>query len=124
MTPRSIDEVVALPAFSEKIKACEKALNTRYSEVDHSVQDALTLRRFQQMVKVQAVAALPSVIGEAAPVPAAPATDGNGAVGVLGKVKGILERMTATDWEQGRSEALAILATPPGLVNGATRQAN
>ncbi|KAF0814291.1 hypothetical protein IGB42_01192 [Andreprevotia sp. IGB-42] len=49
LEPRSIDEVVKLPAFAEKMAACAAALQTPYSEIDHVVQDALVLRRLQQM---------------------------------------------------------------------------
>jgi len=72
----------------------------------------------------QAVAGLPSVIGELAPAPGAPAPNGNGANGVLGKVKGILERMTGADWEKARAEAPAILATASGVGDGAANQAS
>jgi phenylacetate-CoA ligase len=50
MAPRSIDDVIALPSFLSKIKACEGYLGQKYAEIDHALQDALVLRRLQQMV--------------------------------------------------------------------------
>jgi integrase len=55
----------------------------------------------------QAVAALPSVMGQSTP---APATNRHEPESVLGKVRIVLEGMTAANWEQGRSEALALLS--------------
>lgn len=49
LKPGSIDEVVKLPSFFEKIKECESIFQTSYSEIDHSIQDTLVLRRLQQM---------------------------------------------------------------------------
>jgi len=49
LQPTSIDQVVKLPAFSEKIRECERLCETNYSEIDHSVQNVLVLRRLQQM---------------------------------------------------------------------------
>lgn len=49
MRPASIAEVVQLPAFLEKMQACEKLCGCKYSEIDHAIQDALVLRRLQQM---------------------------------------------------------------------------
>lgn len=49
LSPKSIDDVVKLPAFLDKIKACENHYQSCYSELDFAVQDALTLRRLQQM---------------------------------------------------------------------------
>ncbi len=51
LSPRSAEDVVRLPSFLSKIKACEGALRRKYAEIDHSVQDALVLRRLQQMVQ-------------------------------------------------------------------------
>jgi phenylacetate-CoA ligase len=50
LEPRSIDEVVKLPSFFEKMKECERLCETKYSEIDHSIQNALVLRRLQQMI--------------------------------------------------------------------------
>lgn len=49
LEPESIDEVVKLPSFFEKMKKCESFYETKYSEIDHSIQNALVLRRLQQM---------------------------------------------------------------------------
>lgn len=49
LQPESIDQIVKLPAFAEKMKACEQVCQTSYSEIDFALQDALTLRRLQQM---------------------------------------------------------------------------
>ena len=49
LTPKSIDEVVKLPAFLEKIRACEQLLETSYDALDFDIQNALVLRRLQQM---------------------------------------------------------------------------
>lgn len=50
LDPKSIDEVVKLPSFFEKMKQCERLCDTKYSEIDHSIQNALVLQRLQQMV--------------------------------------------------------------------------
>ncbi|NET03367.1 MAG: hypothetical protein F6K16_01240 [Symploca sp. SIO2B6] len=49
LKPSSIEEVVKLPPFFEKMKECERLCETTYSEIDHSIQNALVLRRLQQM---------------------------------------------------------------------------
>jgi phenylacetate-CoA ligase len=49
LKPSSIDEVAKLPSFFVKMKECEKLCQTKYSEIDHSIQNALVLRRLQQM---------------------------------------------------------------------------
>lgn len=49
LAPSSIDAVTQLPAFYEKIKECERHCKKVFSEIDLSVQDALVLRRLQQM---------------------------------------------------------------------------
>lgn len=49
LTPASIYDVARLPSFLGKIQACEKACQAPYSEIEHSVQNALVLRRLQQM---------------------------------------------------------------------------
>lgn len=50
LCPRSVDEVTQLPSFLSKIRQCEQLLGQPYAEVDHSIQNALVLRRLQQMV--------------------------------------------------------------------------
>ncbi|TRV62122.1 MAG: hypothetical protein EWV69_06370 [Microcystis panniformis Mp_MB_F_20080800_S26] len=50
LQPKSIDEVVKLPSFLEKMKECAKLCQKSYSEIDHSIQNALVLRRLQQMI--------------------------------------------------------------------------
>jgi integrase len=54
-----------------------------------------------------AVAALPAVIGEA---PLAPAVNGAGLGAILAKLRGILEGLGAGNWEEKRTEGLALLA--------------
>ncbi len=49
LEPSSIDEVVKLPSFLEKMQEWERLCQTTYSEIDHSIQNALVLRRLQQM---------------------------------------------------------------------------
>ncbi len=49
LEPKSIDDVVKLPSFFEKMKECEKLYHKTYSEIDFEVQNALVLRRLQQM---------------------------------------------------------------------------
>jgi len=67
----------------------------------------------------RAVAALPHVIGDGKAAPAAsngdgPATKVPQPESVLGKVRAFLEGMNATNWEQGRAEALVLLSTASG----------
>src|SRR5688500_11478944 len=50
LKPDSIDAVERLPSFASKLHECERVCNTPYSEISHSIQDALVLRRVQQMV--------------------------------------------------------------------------
>jgi phenylacetate-CoA ligase len=49
LKPKSIDAVSKLPSFLDKMKACETHFRTRYAELDHDIQDAVVLRRLQQM---------------------------------------------------------------------------
>lgn len=49
LTPKSIDDVIKLPSFLSKMTQCGQHCQTPYSEVDHTVQNALVLRRLQQM---------------------------------------------------------------------------
>lgn len=48
--PESVDAVTALPSFASKLRECERVCQTPYSEVSHEVQEAVVLRRLQQMV--------------------------------------------------------------------------
>ncbi|NRB39907.1 MAG: hypothetical protein HRU20_15805 [Pseudomonadales bacterium] len=50
LSPASIDEVVKLPAFLEKMQQCEVFFEKPYSELDQDIQDAVVLRRLQQMI--------------------------------------------------------------------------
>ncbi|MDJ0511018.1 MAG: hypothetical protein QNJ64_17445 [Crocosphaera sp.] len=50
LQPKSIDDVVNLPSFAEKMNQCAKLCEQPYSEIDPSIQDTLVLRRLQQMV--------------------------------------------------------------------------
>ncbi|WP_153038528.1 hypothetical protein [Nodularia spumigena] len=49
LEPKSIDDVVKLPSFLGKIRECERVFETNYSEIDSGTQNALVLRRLQQM---------------------------------------------------------------------------
>ena len=49
LEPKSIDEVVKLPSFFEKINKCESLLDRSYSGLEETIQNALVLRRLQQM---------------------------------------------------------------------------
>jgi phenylacetate-CoA ligase len=48
--PSNLEEVQQLPMFYEKIKAVEKELGKPFYKIDFATQDALILRRLQQMV--------------------------------------------------------------------------
>ncbi len=50
LQPKSIDDVVKLPSFAEKMNQCAKLCEQPYSEIDQSIQDTLVLRRLQQMI--------------------------------------------------------------------------
>jgi phenylacetate-CoA ligase len=50
LAPGTVDQVAQLPSFLSKMRACESAYGLPYGEIDHAVQDALVLRRLQQMV--------------------------------------------------------------------------
>lgn len=50
LSPQSIDEVIKLPAFYTKMQACEKTCKTDFNGIDFALQDALVMRRLQQMV--------------------------------------------------------------------------
>ncbi|MFF0742839.1 hypothetical protein ACFYVL_20820 [Streptomyces sp. NPDC004111] len=48
--PASVDAVTLLPSFAEKMRECERVCGAAYSELSHEIQDALVLRRLQQMI--------------------------------------------------------------------------
>ncbi|MEA2836312.1 MAG: hypothetical protein QOD89_862 [Bradyrhizobium sp.] len=50
LKPASVEDVARLPSFLGKLRACEKIFRTPYSEIGHPIQNALVLRRLQQMV--------------------------------------------------------------------------
>ncbi|WP_067467963.1 hypothetical protein [Actinomadura macra] len=50
LQPWSVDAVPSLPSFASKMRQCEQICGTPYSETPHEIQDALVLRRLQQMV--------------------------------------------------------------------------
>lgn len=49
LEPKSVDQVVKLPSFFDKIKKCEILLETEYSGLEETIQNALVLRRLQQI---------------------------------------------------------------------------
>ncbi|WP_328916312.1 MULTISPECIES: hypothetical protein [unclassified Streptomyces] len=50
LEPTSVDQVAELPSFLGKMRESAKLCKRPYSEIDHEIQDALVLRRLQQMV--------------------------------------------------------------------------
>ncbi|MEV0319236.1 hypothetical protein ACIBKX_14380 [Streptomyces sp. NPDC050658] len=50
LRPESVEAVTLLPSFASKLQECERVCQAPYSEVSHEIQDALVLRRLQQMV--------------------------------------------------------------------------
>ncbi|MFC8449540.1 hypothetical protein [Kitasatospora sp. NPDC057223] len=48
--PEGIDAVRTLPSFASKLRECERVCQAPYSRISHTVQDALALRRAQQLV--------------------------------------------------------------------------
>ncbi|MDI2126452.1 hypothetical protein [Yinghuangia seranimata] len=50
LAPASVDAVPLLPSFAGKLRECERVCQAPYSEIPHEVQDAVVLRRLQQMV--------------------------------------------------------------------------
>ncbi|MEV7778168.1 hypothetical protein [Kitasatospora sp. NPDC088351] len=50
LKPDSVDAVGKLPTFLSRMREAERACHAPYSELPHEVQDALVLRRLQQMV--------------------------------------------------------------------------
>lgn len=52
LTPRSIDEVIQLPSFYDKLKQFGKELNKEYCAVDIEAQNELAFRRLQQLTNI------------------------------------------------------------------------
>jgi phenylacetate-CoA ligase len=52
LRPQSVEDVIKLSSFFEKIKICEARFNKKYAALDHSFQKALTLRRLQQITNI------------------------------------------------------------------------
>ncbi|MFJ4715578.1 hypothetical protein [Streptomyces sp. NPDC088785] len=50
LRPASVAAVSALPSFASKLAECERLCGAPYSTLSHTVQDALVLRRLQQLV--------------------------------------------------------------------------
>ncbi|THC49337.1 hypothetical protein E7X58_21060 [Streptomyces sp. A1499] len=50
LRPESVEAVAVLPSFASKMRECERVCRTLYSGIAHEIQDALVLRRLQQMV--------------------------------------------------------------------------
>lgn len=50
LNPQSADDVLRLPSFASKMREAERLCGAPYSEIAHTVQDALVLRRLEQMV--------------------------------------------------------------------------
>ncbi|GAA3096876.1 hypothetical protein GCM10010449_20420 [Streptomyces rectiviolaceus] len=50
LLPESVESVSALPPFADKLRECERVCQAPYSEVSYEVQEAVVLRRLQQMV--------------------------------------------------------------------------
>lgn len=50
LAPKSPEAVTLLPPFAEKMRECERLCGLPYSEISHQIQDALVLRRLQQMI--------------------------------------------------------------------------
>ncbi|MEV1021368.1 hypothetical protein [Streptomyces sp. NPDC050264] len=50
LTPQTPDAVTLLPPFAAKMRECEQIFRQPYSELSHEIQDALVLRRLQQMI--------------------------------------------------------------------------
>lgn len=50
LKPDSVGVVEKLPSFASKLRECERVCTAPYSEVSYEVQDAVVLRRLQQLV--------------------------------------------------------------------------
>ena len=50
MTPKSVEGALRLLPFADKLNACEKRLGIPFYQMEHSLQDAVVLRRLQQMI--------------------------------------------------------------------------
>jgi phenylacetate-CoA ligase len=74
LTPRTVDAVLELASFASKMRECERIYDAPYSEISHPVQDALVLRRLQQMVNTVLLNPLWRERLNASGITAAPAT--------------------------------------------------
>ena len=52
LAPKSINEVIELPTFLNKLEACETQLRQPFSDTDHYIQNALVFRRLQQLINI------------------------------------------------------------------------
>lgn len=52
LKPKSIQEVIKLSSFFDKIKACENKFQQKYGALDCKFQEALTLRRIEQLTNI------------------------------------------------------------------------
>jgi len=52
LNPVSVEEVLQLPSFYSKMKACEAYFNQPYAAIDQSMQDQVTLKRLQQLTGI------------------------------------------------------------------------
>ena len=50
LNPRSAAQVAALPPFAAKLEECARLVGVPYCEIPHEIQDALVMRRLQQIV--------------------------------------------------------------------------
>jgi len=50
--PKSVEDVIKLSSFFDKIKICENKFNKKYAALDHTFQQSLTLRRLQQLTNI------------------------------------------------------------------------
>lgn len=78
LEPKSIDQVVKLPSFFNKIKKCESLLETEYSGLEETIQNALVLRRLQQMTNTLMLNPIWKEMIEKSGLKKAPATLRNG----------------------------------------------
>lgn len=52
LNPKSIKEVINLESFLKKLQKCEKIYGKDYSKIDFEMQEALVLRRLQQLFNI------------------------------------------------------------------------
>lgn len=50
LKPDNVEDVLRLPTFAEKLGACEKQWKMPFCRMHHALQDAVVLRRLQQMI--------------------------------------------------------------------------